>query len=131
MHTTGYVDTLIAPSPDCAVVAKVPLKAGSIAALQYELLSEAYVMTGDELLVAVTGLRRDVPQDEWDALHDELFQNGQPCLRASPLVKTHGWAVHYDARGRIALVDPSSDRFHVLATDAGIKRLHGMRSKRA
>lgn len=131
MHTTGYFDTLIAPSEDCAAVAKVPAKPESVAGLQYGMLSDAYVLTGDELLVAVTGLRREVPRDEWDALHNELFSKGQPCLRASPLVKTHGWAVHYDAQGRIALVDPTSDRFAALSADAGIKQLRGMRSKRA
>lgn len=131
MHTTGYLNKLIAPSEDCAAVAKLTAKVGSVAALQYEMLSDAYAMTGDELLLAVTGVRRDVPRDEWDALHIELFSKGQPCLRASPLVKTHGWAVHYDAQGRIAMVDPSSQRFAELSTDIGITQLRGMRSKRA
>lgn len=112
-------------------MAKLPAKVRSVAALQYEMLSDAYAMTGDELLLAVTGVRRDVPRDEWDALHIELFSKDQPCLRVSPLVKTHGWAVHYDAQGRIAMVDPSSQRFAELSTDAGITQLGGMRSKRA
>ena len=55
MHTTGYLNKLIAPSEDCAAVAKLTAKVGSVAALQYEMLSDAYAMTGDELLLAVTG----------------------------------------------------------------------------
>lgn len=131
MHSVGYFDTLISPSEDCAAVAIVPAKAGTVAAMQFEMLSQAYALTGDDLLVAVTGTRREVPKDEWDALRAELFAKGQPCLRASPLVKTFGWALHYDAQGRIALIDPASDRFAALATDTSIKQLRGMRSKRA
>lgn len=131
MHTTNYVDTLILPSDDCkARVATVPTKTGTVAALQFERLAEAYTLDSDTLLVTVTGLRREVPQDEWADLRAEIFSKGQACLRASPLVKTYGWALHHDGDARVALVDPASDRFSTLMDDANVFKVKGMRSSR-
>lgn len=132
MHTTNYVDTLILPSEDCkSLVAKVPIKVGTVAMLQYERLLDGYALDSDTLLVAVTGLRRDVPKDEWAALRAEIFSKGQACLRASPLVKTYGWALHHDADGKVALVDPTSERFVELMENTRVFKVKGMRSSRA
>jgi hypothetical protein len=52
------------------------------------------------------------------------------CLRASPLVKTHGWGLHHDTQARvaaIALEDPAYARF---AADPHLKVVAGMRSRR-
>ena len=131
MHTTNYVDTLILPSEDCqAKVALVPSKAGTVAAMQYERLSDGYALDSDTLLVAVTGVRREVPEDEWAELRSEIFSKGQACLRASPLVKTYGWALHHDANSKVALVDPASERFQTLMEDTRIFKVRGMRSSR-
>ena len=128
-HSTNYTNALILPSEDCKAVAKVPTKQGSVAALQYDLLSGGG-MTSDDLLVAVTAIRRDVPQDEEDALRDEIFSKGQPCLRASPLVKTHGWAAYHDADAQVSLVDPTSEHFATLMQDSKIAKVKGMKSRR-
>jgi hypothetical protein len=132
-HTTNYNNTLILPASDCkATISEVPTKPGTIADLQYQMLTAApYGMTSDDLLVAVTGARRDVPQDEHDDLRAELFSKGQPCLRASPLVKTHGWAIHHDAHARVALVAQNDPRFSALSQDVATAKVEGMRNKRA
>lgn len=130
MHTTNYVDTLILPAEDCKAVAKVPDKAGTVAQLQFERLSAPYVFDSDTLLVEVTGVRRDVPSDKWIDLRAEIFSTGQACLRASPLVKTHGWALHHDGQARVALVDPTSDRFQDLMDDPNVFKVKGMRNSR-
>ncbi|SHJ12865.1 DUF6157 family protein [Wenxinia saemankumensis] len=131
MHSTNYRDTLILPADDCRAMAKAPDKPGSVAALQYDMLMSApYGHTSDDLLAAVTGIRRGLSEADLPALRDELFSKGQPCLRASPLMKTHGWAAHFDGSGRIALLDPTSDEVEDLAKREDITVLRGMRSKR-
>ncbi len=131
MHSINYFNTLIAPPDDCKAVAKVPEKAGSIAQLQYAMIMDAPLThTSDDVLVAVTGTRKDVPRDEWDDLKKDLFSKGQPCFRASPLVKTHGWAIYSDRAGRVELVDPTSGRFAALETDLETAKVMGMRNQR-
>ena len=133
MHTTVYRDTLILPSPDCAAeVATIPAKPGTIAALQHErLVAAPYEIDSDELLFGIHADRKEIAGDERGAARAEFFSKGQACLRASPLVKTLGWALHHDSQGRVALVDPASERFAQLQADKGITKLSGMRSKKA
>ncbi|WP_377512921.1 DUF6157 family protein [Octadecabacter sp. R77987] len=131
MHTTNYQNTFIEPSEDCTAKGRVPDKAGTVAALQFQMLNDApYALTSDDLLVAVTAMRRDIPKDEHEALHAELFSKGQPCLRASALVKTYGWAVHHDGQGRVALVAPDSPVYQPFLDDPTVTKVKGMRSTR-
>ena len=133
VHTTNYHDTFIQVAPDCAALAgTVPPKPGSIGALQYHMVSAApYTMTSDDLLVAVTAERRGIPASDLDALRDELFSKGQPCLRASPLVKTYGWGIHHDAAGKVALAGRETAEYARLAADPALEQVRGMRSRRA
>lgn len=133
MHTTNYTNTLILPAEDCgATQSTAPARPGTVADMQFSVLEAApYAVTSDDLLVHVTASRRNVPVDEQDALRAELFSKGQPCLRASPLVKTLGWAVHHDADAQVALVPVGSDRFKTLVSDGAVTKVHGMRNKRA
>ena len=133
VHTTNYFDSFIHVSADCGAAAgTVPPKPDSVAGLQYRLIHDApHTMTSDDLLVAVTAARRDVPADEQDALRAEIFSKGQPCLRASPLVKTYGWGVHHDAQGRIALVGRETAEYAAHAGDPALAQVPGMRSRRA
>lgn len=126
MHTTNYANTLITVSADCPVVAgTAPAKAGTVAERQYALLRGApYSMTSDELLLAVECDRKGPVTAE------RFFAKPQACLRASPLVKKHGYGLHHDAAGRVALVPVESpDYERLLADDAVVKR-PGMRSAR-
>ncbi len=133
MHTTNYFNTLIEVSGDCpASSGKVPRRSGTVALLQYRFLSERpYAFTSDELLAAVAAERQGRDADEWDAVRAELFSRPQACLRASPLVKTFGWGLHHDDKGRVALVDSSGLEYRRLVADAGIAKTPGMRSTRA
>ncbi len=133
MHSTNYTDTLILPSEDCRVdVATVPEKEGSVAQMLYERIAhEPYSLQSDDLLSTVAAVRKDIPEEEHDLFRAQYFSKGQACLRASPLVKSFGWAVHHDKDARIALVDPNSARFQELSQDASIKQVTGMRNKRA
>ena len=132
MHTTNYRDTLILPSPDCAAAsATVPAKPDSVAALQHaRLASNPYRLTSDDVVFGVHADRKSIAEDDRGAARMEFFSKGQPCLRASPLVKTFGWALHHDGEGRVSLIDPASAQFADLKDRADITKLHGMRSKR-
>ena len=132
MHTTNYVDTLIRPAEDCRVVAKVPDKPGSVAALQYDLMAgNPYRMTSDEVLSTVAARRQGIGDADFPAFVDAFFSRGQACFRASPLTKTHGWAVHADQHGRIALISPASPDYDRLEADAACTKVSAMRAKRA
>mgnify|MGYP000011717656 FL=1 len=128
-HSTNYTNTLILPSDDCKAVAKTPEKPVTVAGLQFAMMQD-HALTSDDLLVAVTAHRRDIPADEHDALRGEIFSKGQPCLRASPLVKTHGWAVYHDKDAVVFLVDPTSQRYADLMADDAIAKVKGMKSRR-
>lgn len=132
-HSINYTDVLITPSPDSpATLGPAVPKAGTIGAMQYDMLADApYAMTSDELIVAVLATRKGLGRDDWPDFRAEYFSKGQPCLRVSPLVKTMGWALHHDENSRVALVDVASARYHDLLADDGVRKIHGMRNKRA
>lgn len=133
MHTTNYTNTLILPSPDCPVMSPVvPHTAGTVATLQYRQLAERpHGLTSDEVIFAVFAERKGIDAASLEDARAAFFSVGQPCLRASPLVKTYGWALYHDMDGRVALVDPTSEGFRRLSADAGVAKLSGMRSSRA
>jgi hypothetical protein len=132
MHSTNYTNTLILISGDCPVAAgTVPPRPGTVAALQYKLLTDApYQLTSDDLLIAVLANRQGIPQDEVEALREAFHARGQACLRASPLVKTYGWGLHHDAQSRVALVGAETADYARLAADPAVTKTTGMRSSR-
>lgn len=132
MHSTNYQSSFIAVSPDCAVmVGTVPERSGTIAAMQYGRVAAApYRITSDELLFGIFADRRELFGDERDVAMQAYFSKGQPCMRASPLVKTYGWGVHYDSVGRMALVGVESEKYQTLLADKSIDQFVGMRSSR-
>lgn len=132
MHSTNYSNTLICPAEDCVAVSKIPEKAGSVAALQYELLNEKpYGLTSDDVLSTVAAKRKGIASEDLTSFRQEYFSKGQPCFRASPLTKTHGWAVHSVKNGFVALLSPDGAEFAELQEDENVKKIDAMRSKRA
>jgi hypothetical protein len=133
MHTTNYSSTLILASPDCPVRAgTIPAKPGTIAAIQYEMLSEAPGrMSSDDLLLAVEARRKDVEDSYLAAFRKTFFAKPQACLRASPLVKSYGWGIYHDADSKIVLVGCETEEYKALAENPSIKKVAGMRSRRS
>jgi hypothetical protein len=133
MYTTNYFNTLILASTDCAAKAgTVPAKPGTIAALQYEMVSVApYKITSDDLLLAVEAHCKDVTAARLPKFREEFLSVPHACLRASPLVKTYGWGIHHDAEGRVALVGRQSREYEELVANPDVKKVPGMRSRRA
>jgi hypothetical protein len=136
-HTTNYYNTFIEVAEDCpASTAEVPTprKAGdkTIAMYQYDMISQhPYRYTSDEVLFEVYAQRNNIPSAEVEAEHHRFFSKGQPCLRSSPLGKRHGWGIHHDAEGKIAIYAVESQEYRRLTNDAGVHHVKAMRSKRA
>jgi hypothetical protein len=126
MHSTNYFSTLITASADSPVSqATPPAKPGTVAERQYTLLADTpYAVTSDELLLAVAAQRDPAITAE------SFFAKPQACLRASPLVKKHGFGLHHDAEGRVALVPVESPQYAALLEDPQVAKRPGMRSSR-
>jgi len=131
-HTTNYHNTFIQVSPDsAAMVGTAPTRAGTVAAMQYErLLAAPYTLTSDELLFGINADRRGLTGDDRKATEVEFFAKGQPCMRASPLVKTYGFGVHHDEKGRVAIYPVEGDQYAQFVASDHIENIKGMRSKR-
>lgn len=134
MHTTNYTSAFIAVADDCkAAVGLVPpeKQAKTVARLQFELIqAHPYRYTSDEVIFTIYAERGGIPADELEMRRAEFFSKGQPCLRSSPLGKTYGWGIHYDADSRIAIYPRESEEYARLQADASLKQLKAMRSAR-
>ena len=128
MTTTNYFNAFIAVADDCpANEAEVPpaKEPKSIARIQYEMLVHSpYEHDSDDVIYSANGERKGISREEF-------FSKGQPCFRASPLVKRFGWGVHSNDEGKIAIYPVESDEYQSLLRNEALKQLKGMRSKRA
>ena len=135
---TGYANTFISVAEDCrATTGEVPPARGAgptVAGVQHAMLAgEPGRWTQEDVLIAsapgVRG-RTDLTSEELERFTAEYFAEPRACLRASPLGKTYGWGLHYDAEGRITLHAVGSESYARLAADPELTQLRAMRSKR-
>lgn len=133
MKSTNYADAFIAVSPDSSATAgDTSPKPGTVAAMQLELLqAKPYGLTSDDLLFEVHAKRADIATADRTAARARFFSKPQACLRASPLVKKHGWGIHHDAQGRVAAVGVESAEYAKLRARTDLKQTIGMRSARS
>lgn len=136
----NYVSTFIAVAPDTAAkTGTAPFERSdkkSIAQLEYELISgKPYTFTQEEVQFSVHVQRQGIPATELNAkrkqLWSEFFSKPMACMRASPLPKSYGWGLHFDAEGKVALVAMEGPEYKRRLNDSGIRQLSAMRSKRA
>jgi hypothetical protein len=135
----GYVNTFIAVAEDCrATTGEVPPdRAGSatVATTQFAMLVAAPGRWTQEDVQLVSSPevrgRHDLGNEELERLRQEYFAQPRACLRASPLPKTFGWGLHYDAEGRITLHAVDSEEYARLSNDQSLNQLRAMRSSRA
>ncbi len=130
--TTDYFSTFITASPDSTAAQGVPpAKPETIAGLQYALLSQhPYARTSDELLFDVHCQRSEIVGAAKGAAWDAFLAKSKACLRASPLVKQHGWGLHFDEDGKVALYGVESPEYRALEQGKDVKVIPGMRSSR-
>ena len=128
----SYRQTVIAPAPDCkAQSATIPPEKSppSKAQVEYDLLTrepathdhDSFNYTVYATQCANKGTTPE-PRDQW-------LSKGRPCMRASPLTKTYGWHAHYDASGKITLID--GEKAATLNNTAGVDTRPAMRNKKA
>ncbi len=134
----GYTDTFIAVAEDCPANSGEipPQRAGgpTVASTQYAMLAgfPGRWTQEDVLLASSAGVRgrEDLSDHELERLRQEYFAQPRACLRASPLPKTFGWGLHYDAEGRITLHAIDSAEYARLRSDPALTQLRAMRSSR-
>lgn len=131
-----YYDTLIAVAEDCPVSsATLPVaRSGkkTVAVLQHELLAEhPFRFTQEDVLFDSWLARQDLSDSERAALREQFFAKPQPCLRASPLPKKHGWGLLFDRDGKVALCPMESGEYQRLVGGGEVTVLKAMRSHRA
>lgn len=135
----NYINTFIQIAPDStAKESVVPIpKAGkkTIAVLEYELISSSpYAHTQEEIQFRVHAFRQGIFADELnkcrEALWRTFFSKPCACMRTSPLAKSYGWGLHFDKKGKVALVPVQSKKYKQLIADQSIKQTRAMRSSR-
>ncbi len=134
-HTTNYTDTFIEIAEDSLVPeGKIPVQKGdkkSVAQQQYELIAgHPYEFTSDDVLFRVFAERNGIDQSDYETARKEFFSKGQPCFRASPLTKTHGFGVHADKNGKIALYGVESSMYKHFINSPEIKKVKAMRTSK-
>lgn len=132
-HTTNYTDTFIEVAEDTKVASsKIPNSKGdkkTIAEIQYELLvKNPYQYTSDDILFEVFATRNDLTKTEYKQAREDFFSKGQPCFRTSPLTKTHGFGIHNNSYGKMALYGMETEEYQKLLSDSKIKKVKAMRS---
>lgn len=135
----AITDTFVLVAEDCpAATGTVPAGRGapSVAALEHGLLTAApYALTLEDLIYEVRRRRAGLASGSLEAcaaFRAALFARPHPCMRASPLPKRHGWGVHHDAAGRLALHAVESDAYREFARGAaGLAVVRAMRNRRA
>lgn len=122
-----YRSAFISVAGDCpATRSREPDKPGTIGALEFDLIAGApYRYTQADVLWHVHVQRGGL------GTREEFFSRPMACLRASPLGKTLGWGLHFDAEGRVALVARDSADYERLASDPTLVHWNAMRNKRA
>lgn len=130
MSSTNYRNVFIAVAADCPADRAEEPTAG-VAAVQFAILNErpSYSITSDDLLFE-TETRRKGLEETVDA-RAAFFAKPKACLRASPLPKRHGWGIHHDEAGRIALVGAGSHEYERFASATDLSVVPAMRNKRA
>ncbi len=132
--STNYYNTLIQIADDSPTNTSVTpnLQKQSVATQQFVMITDGpYTHTSDDVIFARVAEKNGIPPEEIPAARDEYFRTGRACLRASPLPKTHGWGIHADAEGKLALVAAESDEYRRLLEDESVTKLKAMRRSRA
>ncbi|ESQ84469.1 hypothetical protein AEAC466_08945 [Asticcacaulis sp. AC466] len=103
----------------------------SVARMHYDLLSEhPYEYDLDAFNFEIWCRRNAIPDQDRDHHQAAFFSKGHPCMRASPLTKTHGFGAHYNGSGKIAIYPVDSKAYQKLLNDPENRVEMAMRSKR-
>lgn len=135
LHTTNYFDTFIEVAEDTkALTGTIPSAKGdksTIAQRQFALIANhPYKYTSDEVFFRVFADKNELNKEEIPEAKEAFFSKGQACLRASPLTKTHGFGVHFDSKGKVAIYGMETREYEKFISDQNLKKVRAMRSSR-
>ncbi len=85
-------------------------------------------LTSDDVLFQVFAERNAISDAERESARTDFFSKGQPCFRASPLMKRYGWGILYDHEGKMKLLSTDSERYLKLVNDKEITKVKAMRN---
>ena len=126
---------LIHPAPDCpaqtATRPDMSAQSRSRAVIEYSLLEGSPYGFDHKTFTYLVHQEMAAERRKLALDFATFHQKGQPCMRASPLTKRLGWGVHYDAEGKLALLDPQSAGFKRLAATPDLPQKPALRNKRA
>lgn len=131
--STNYYNTLITISEDSPTSQSIvpDLTRSSVASQQYTWITERpYELTSDDVIFMRVAEKLGIPEAERASEQEAWFETGRACLRTSPLAKQHGWGIHADANGRIALIAVESDQYRDLVADENVKKVRAMKRSR-
>jgi hypothetical protein len=128
-------NTFIVKADDSAtttgIVPKIKDGKPSVARMHYELLTaHPYAYDLDSFNFEIWCRRNDIDEADRESHRETFFSKGHPCMRASPLTKTHGFGAHYDNAGKIAIYPVESTAYRKLLNDPDNKIEMAMRTKR-
>ena len=128
-------DTFITIADDSgASMSRIPERKGdksSVARVHYEILAEhPYEFDINAFNFEVFCRRNGIAHEDRAAHRDAFFSKSHPCMRTSPLTKTHGFGAHYNGAGKIAIYPVDSKAYSKLASDPANQVEMAMRSKR-
>ncbi len=137
----NYYNTFITVSPDCpAEFGTVPpdKKGGRTKpSLEYELAAgQPYGYTQEELMYEVhvrhKGYSAEELAENGAEIRKVFFSKPTACLRASMLPKKYGWGIHFNEKGKMALIPRESEAYHRFEAgeDGELKVVAGMRSSK-
>ena len=119
-HTTCHVDTFTTVAADTtAPGASEPPVTGrpSVAARTFAMIRAAtYEHTSDDVVFDVRADRQGLRPEDRERVREEFFARPRACLRASDLGKRHGWGVHSNAFGHVALSVLGSPEYEAFAS---------------
>lgn len=131
----SYINTFIVISEDSTVTSgMVPIPRNekpTIASIEYDLIkNNPYQFTEEDVQFKTYLTKNQLDSTNLADLREQFFSKPKACFRASPLVKTYGWGIHYDEQGKIAIYDVNSEKYNHFLNSDNITILKGMRSKR-
>lgn len=129
-HTTNYADVFITVSEDTKTLSSKTPKPGTIAYLQYQLITEnPYQFTSDEIMFKVHAMRTPGVKEN-SQKESGILSTPKACFRSSPLVKFHGFGIHFNSEGKVAIYGMKTKEYAAFLKDKKLKIIKGMRSAR-
>ena len=103
----------------------------SLARRHYDLLiNHPYEYDIDSFNFEIFCQKNHIDEADRDSHREAFFSKGHPCMRASPLTKTHGWGAHYNGAGKIAIYPADSVAYRKLLNDPDNRVEMAMRNAR-